>query len=224
MATLTIWGIYAPNNDDTTVFDLLELPEGLNRENTIKNIMLRCGDFELSYPDYNFMREAVGAWSYKYKDTFQKWYDIMTTEYNPIENYNREETMSEDWAGGSNMTSTTQDSKSMSGNATQSHGSGSNKHRIVPFNRSSNNTNAGILADENLTEYTDESHISAQDVMQYQESGGDHRETDRTSIIKGNIGVTTSQQMIESELKLREWNLIDHIADLFVAEFCLCVY
>lgn len=40
----------------------------------------------------------------------------------------------------------------------------------------------------------------------------------------GNIGVTTSQQMLESELKIAEWNLYEHIADIFIDEFCILVY
>ena len=40
----------------------------------------------------------------------------------------------------------------------------------------------------------------------------------------GNIGVTTSQQMLQSELDLALWNLYDQIADLFISEFCIMVY
>ena len=40
----------------------------------------------------------------------------------------------------------------------------------------------------------------------------------------GNIGVTTSQQMLEAELTISEWNLIDHMSDIFIREFCIPVY
>lgn len=40
----------------------------------------------------------------------------------------------------------------------------------------------------------------------------------------GNIGVTTSQQMLESEYKIAEWNLYEHIADVFLNEFIIPVY
>ena len=40
----------------------------------------------------------------------------------------------------------------------------------------------------------------------------------------GNIGVTTSQQMLQSELDIDRWNLYEHIADLFQDEFCIAVY
>ena len=40
----------------------------------------------------------------------------------------------------------------------------------------------------------------------------------------GNIGVTTSQQMLESELNIDAWNIYEHIADLFLDEFCVLLY
>lgn len=40
----------------------------------------------------------------------------------------------------------------------------------------------------------------------------------------GNIGVTTSQQMLQAELDIAEWNIYDHIKDLFMQEFCIMIY
>ena len=42
--------------------------------------------------------------------------------------------------------------------------------------------------------------------------------------IHGNIGVTTSQQMLEAELQVAEWNLYEHITDLFLSEFIIPIY
>lgn len=42
--------------------------------------------------------------------------------------------------------------------------------------------------------------------------------------VHGNIGVTTSQTMLESELSISKWNLYDEIADLFISEFCIYLY
>lgn len=40
----------------------------------------------------------------------------------------------------------------------------------------------------------------------------------------GNIGVTTSQQMLQSELDINAWNVYEHIADLFCDELTIMVY
>ena len=45
-----------------------------------------------------------------------------------------------------------------------------------------------------------------------------------TGRIHGNIGVTTSQQMLQSELDIARFNLIQQITDLFLTEFTLMVY
>lgn len=48
--------------------------------------------------------------------------------------------------------------------------------------------------------------------------------SDRNGVAKGNIGVTTSQQMLEAELNISAWNLYDHIIDLFLQEFVIPIY
>lgn len=45
-----------------------------------------------------------------------------------------------------------------------------------------------------------------------------------TGRLHGNIGVTTSQQMLKSELDISRFNLYDESADLFLSEFCVYVY
>ncbi len=46
----------------------------------------------------------------------------------------------------------------------------------------------------------------------------------RTGRAYGNIGVTTSQQMLEAELSLQEWNLYQHMIDLFKTELLIPIY
>ena len=40
----------------------------------------------------------------------------------------------------------------------------------------------------------------------------------------GNIGVTTTQQMIEAEREVVQFSVIEFIADDFKNEFCISVY
>lgn len=48
--------------------------------------------------------------------------------------------------------------------------------------------------------------------------------TTHTGHLHGNIGVTTNQQMINEELKLRQYDLYNHIAQWFETEFLIQVY
>ena len=55
--------------------------------------------------------------------------------------------------------------------------------------------------------------------------GMDRDDTNKHSgHIHGNIGVTTTQAMIEEERRIAEFNLIDYIADSFCEQFCILVY
>lgn len=60
--------------------------------------------------------------------------------------------------------------------------------------------------------------------------GRDHSDAEGTasghgnSYIHGNIGVTTSQQMLQAELDVQRFNIYQAISDAFVQEFCIMVY
>lgn len=62
------------------------------------------------------------------------------------------------------------------------------------------------------------------------ESTADTRAASRNRLLQhkahlfGNIGVTTSQEMLQAELTIAEWNLYDHITDLFLTEYIIPVY
>lgn len=40
----------------------------------------------------------------------------------------------------------------------------------------------------------------------------------------GNIGVTSSQQLLQSELDIDAWNVYEHITDMFIDEFCVLLF
>ena len=57
-------------------------------------------------------------------------------------------------------------------------------------------------------------------VITHSKTGYDHRELD----IHGNIGVTTTQQMMEQEYNIRKFNLYTYMADKFVDNMCLGIW
>lgn len=52
----------------------------------------------------------------------------------------------------------------------------------------------------------------------------DNGNVTREAHMYGNIGVTTSQQMLRDELSVAEWNIYEHIKDCFMQEFCIMIY
>lgn len=55
------------------------------------------------------------------------------------------------------------------------------------------------------------------------EESGD-RKSAHTGHLYGNIGVTTSQQMLKEEWEVAKLNIYDEAADLFLQEFCIYIY
>lgn len=41
---------------------------------------------------------------------------------------------------------------------------------------------------------------------------------------RGNQGITMSQEMLDAERNVWMWNIYNHMADLFVNEYCICLY
>lgn len=87
--TMSILGLY---NYDNTIFDLLTIPEEMNKETLIKNICAELADMELLYPNPVVMKDLIGVWSASSQYEWEKLYESMTYEYNPIDNYDRTET------------------------------------------------------------------------------------------------------------------------------------
>jgi len=48
-------------------------------------------------------------------------------------------------------------------------------------------------------------------------------ETEKNLTRHGNIGVTTNQQMLKSEIEVRNFDIVNHICDLFVKNYCFMV-
>ena len=89
MAMLTLMGLY---NYDSTLFDSMVIPTGLNRQQVINNIVLETAELEVVYPSPGFMKTAINLWSNTRLFTWERIYRTSLLEYNPIENYNRTET------------------------------------------------------------------------------------------------------------------------------------
>ena len=170
---LSIMGLYEYDN---TLFQGLQVPEGVSKEHVINEILLQCAELEVLYPELNIMKLAITTWSVANQYTWQKLYDTMVVEYNPIWNVDANVTIDRNTSG--------------SGNATDA---------VKGFN-------SNTWAESDKTDTTSE---AEEDVYE--------RRT-------GNIGVTTTQQMLEQERKIAEFNMISYIAQSFKQRFCLLIY
>lgn len=130
---------------DDSLFNLLEMPDDIDKEVLIQTILTKAGDFEPIYISPFFLREQIGVWSRKWKRTFERWVELFKAEYNPIENYDRYEDITEqrDIASNSGQQSTTESTDTRS--AFDSAG-----YEPYQKNNSAGNTSANTSTDDDL--------------------------------------------------------------------------
>ena len=240
-AKITTVGFYqymnAYNND---LFGLLNLPPGIDKDTLVNNIMLRGGEFEVVYSNPDFYKSAIGLWSNKHYRTFEKWINALNIEYNPLENYDRMEEWSD--AGSRINTGTVSDSGTITNTGTQSteatgkdnfkgSGNSTSSDEISAYNSNSfqndkkNTTNSSNSSETNtINRNTRTDNLSESNSNTRTDNLSEKTNSDRKGRAHGNIGVTTSQQMLQSELDIAKWNIYEQITDLFLSEFCIMVY
>ena len=203
-ATLTLIGLN--NFLDTRNIDLFEklsFPDGIDKETAIQNILLMCDEKELLYPNPDFMIEAIGLWSKKWNRTFTKWIKALNIEYNPLENYDRQESWSDSTSSSESNSASASDS---------SYGSNSMLNDVSAFNSDYLRTDSASKNDAR----NNASSSSKANNLKAELSKHEGR-------VHGNIGVTTSQQMLQAEIDIDRFNIYDEIAIIFMREFVLAL-
>lgn len=196
-AKLTLIGLY---NYDQDLFSDAFFPADLDRETLINHILTTCGEFEVLYADPDFLRGAIANWARVWYRTFYKWLEALQIEYDPLNNYDRHE----EWTDqGSGLTSSEYKDRTESDATTESRVSAYNSGYYQPSGKTINGGGT--------------------------DSGGTGSQTSEglskhTGHLWGNIGVTTSQQMLESELEIARFSIYDSIAHMFMSEFTIPVY
>lgn len=196
MALMTVEGLY---NYKDTLFNEFTVPDGMDKQIAIDTICMRSRELEVLYPNLEFFAMRIGMWSRKHQYNWKKLYDTTLLEYNPIENYDR----MEEW----------NDTDTESGSSTFTNeimNSGTVTEQNTAFN-------AGLA--DHAKEISDND--TTNNGSGTNKSDAKHTRSGRTH---GNIGVTTSQQMIQSEREVAMFNIYDIIAESFVENFCLMVY
>ena len=197
MATLSILGLY---NYDPTIFNNFKLPAQMDREMVFGNLLAELAELEVLYPSNTVMKTVIGFWSSKMLEKWEKLYSTTKLEYNPIENYDRVE----DYTDAENRTTESSgNSTGRSSGASESSVSGYNSNTMVPADRGTNTADTS----------TDSAAESKED-----------RVLSRNGRVHGNIGVTTTQQMIAAERETVSFVVADVIIKDFADRFCIGVW
>lgn len=222
---LSIMGMY---EYDPTVMDGLNVPDGINKEDVVNNIMLECAELELIYPRLETMKQAISIWSNSNQLTWDKLYKTMTVDYNPIWNVDADIKDTETITGANSedrtITRTGQDKETVNLKDKETKDLTDTKS-VQGFNSSSwaqaekvDQTGTDTI-DHTGTDTIDKSEDVTDNV-----TGENNSTREYTQRRTGNIGVTTTQQMLEQERAIAEFNMIEYITKSFKKRFCLMVY
>lgn len=224
-ATLSILGLY---QREPTLFDELELPGSMNKDVLIDNILYEAATLEAYYPDPNFMKFMIGRWSFMNQSVWQKLYDTTVLEYNPIFNYDRTEEWSENEQMLDKRTLTGTEMETSTDNSSgeiRSSGTVQSELNVSGYNESSYVPREQTIETPNtLTSNTSETDRIVSIDKNDTENMDRKRDNIRTGRAFGNIGVTTTQQMIQQERETVLFNMYKVITDSFIERFCLMIY
>lgn len=286
---MTLIGMY---NWDDTIFSELLLPTGIDKDLFINSLLLQGGEFEVLYPDPNFMKNAIKIWGMKWFRTFAEWFKGTQAEWNPIYNYDRYEDARDDGYRNYSSTNNADYNESKDIDLQDKRTADLKDERTLDLKDSQTKD----LTDKNTFGNTDttsqikksetEHQVAAYDSITYQPSSKDiidngdskvdhtgtvtvnssgtddtaHTGTDvnkstgtdtmnktgnETTTIKGkmsdiegkdnntnvhkahmygNIGVTTSAAMLKEFYDIAQWNLYEHMSDVFASELLIPIY
>lgn len=213
---------------DRSLFDYMSLPVGIDKETLIDNILMECGEFEVLYSDPEFMRSSIGVWSTKHYRTFEKWITALNIEYNPLENYDRFEDYTDKRTENTTenvIDKNSTDTSSKTDASGKSDQNGSTEDLTSAFDSGSYQP-----ADKHVID-TDEKHEDTTEtksnILSDTTTDTTGKKTDDSTHIgriHGNIGLTTSQQMLQSELDIAKFNIINEITKIFMQDLLICVY
>lgn len=210
MAKITLIGMH--NYTDGGIWENVVLPAAINKEQFINTILLNYGEMETLYADPDMMKFAITNWANINNWSILKAVTAINIEYEPLNNYDRTETRTK---SGTN-TGTVTDNGNTSVTSTTS-GTNENEHKVSAYDSSS------YSPDTKDEENTSGSGTSTGTSGNTRTDNLAHAEQENVRAF-GNIGVTTSQQMLQAELDLSLYNIYQTFAGIFAFDLLLMVY
>ena len=204
-ATLTLNGLYQYGlKGGNDLFEKLSFPEGIDKQLAVDNILHNCADYEVLYPEYDFMVNAIDMFSKKWERTFVKWLAVMNVDYEPLDNYDRKEAWSDSTSQSTSESSYASESSSTSTSDSTSESS-STTGDISAFNASTAGQGTSLSGSESKDRNT----------------GVLSRLDDHRGRVHGNVGVKTTQSIFLEEWELDKLNIYDEIMVIFAREFLI---
>lgn len=236
-ANLSIIGLYTARPD---LLDDLHLPSQIDREQVEDAILLDCAELELVYTNPDFMKRAIKAWSHHRVDAWEKMYETTQYEYNPLwnkdatitdsETVEREQSIDGTASGSATSDTSGTNSQTKSRTSTGSR-TGAQTHEVTGFNDNTLTVDSkdSTTASDQLTDSGTDSGTTSEEREDshsetHSEDLGESITRTRTHRETGNIGVTSTMQLIREQREIVDFDVVQKIADEFKHKFCILVY
>ena len=188
-------------NFDPSIFDGVEFPSNISVQDFVDSLLMQCGEMPVLYSSPPLLKSLIHVWSKISQYSWAHLAATLTAEYNPIENYDRMEEWQDSSINNSRYT-----------NSTNNTSNGSTKEQVYGYN------NLNTPADNSAS-------TSASTSADTSDSAGNTTSTgSRKGRAHGNIGVTTTQEMLESERRVAMFNFYDAVIRDFQKRFLIWVY
>ena len=233
---------------DETLFSNMVLPDGVDRDLVIETILEKYGMQTLMRPEPSYMKKHIGVWSRRHLLTWTKLYDTLNLKYNPIDNTDKYEDYTDNrttsrTTSGTNALSTSEKTAldtSGTDKRTENETTGETRNDSTTHDVSAENafdyqadardTTAASSDGSRENSISGTNSTTSSGTNSTTSSGSSDETEDYTDTFThtlhthGNIGVTTTQQMIEAERECVRYNLIEEIAADYQTAFCLDIY
>ena len=212
-AFLSTWGLYQA---DKTIFDKFHVPEALDKDQLVKYILTETMELETLYPNPHWFSKVLDVWSAVKLPYWEELEKTLHYDYNPIHNYDRTEEWTDEDSGsssgtGSSSGNSTNNSTNNSTDSTVQKATAFNSDTAKETGRAENTGESAGNGEANYTTDTDSNE-------QYQKT------LKRTGHASGNIGVTTTQEMIQAQRDIVRFTVYDTIWLDCKGCFCVQVY
>lgn len=168
-------------------------------------ILKECATLECIVQNPDLLKELIRLFLISRKQSYLRLVDTTIQEYNIIHNFDRNEEYTDEITGTANGSNTSNETGT--GSATQENSKATFENPVhLKIADQIDNTAT------NSTERTDETTQNTTTSVKH------------SAHLYGNIGVTTTQQMLEEERKLLQYSVIRNIVEEFKNEFCILIY
>lgn len=209
---------------DGTIMDGFVVPDGIDRQLALDTIYQRCGLTPLYHPDPTWLKFYISRWCAKNAKTWAELYKTTIQDYNPIYNYDRTEETTDTRSGTRKLSEDTSSNTKQSGDSSVTDtSSDSSEHTMSADNSDSYEPGYKDVSNRQDTQESESSNrVDVSGDRAVDETTGETYTHKLRAY--GNVGVTTSQEMLEAQRKVVRYNVYDDIANSFKEEFCLYIY